>query len=145
MLDFGWIELAVIAVIALMVIGPKDLPKVLRTLGQWTRKLRSLAREFQSHVDEVIRDSELEDVRDGINKARRTNVGQSINKMVDPDGRVARDLNDFGRDPARRPARGEAAEAGTPGRPLDHTGAGDPTGPTAAGTETKNKTKTDED
>jgi sec-independent protein translocase protein TatB len=123
MLDLGWTELAIVAVIALMVIGPKDLPKVLRTLGQWTRRLRGLAREFQGHIDDVIRDSELEDVRDGFKKARRTNIGDSINKMVDPDGTVSRDLNDIGRRPGA--GRSEGAKRET----LDYDGAGDPTGP----------------
>ncbi|MQX35573.1 Sec-independent protein translocase protein TatB [Roseospira navarrensis] len=123
MLDLGWTELAIVAVIALMVIGPKDLPKVLRTLGQWTRRLRGLAREFQGHIDEVIRDAELDDVRDGIKKARRTNIGSSINKMVDPDGTVTRELNDIG----RRPGGGRTGE--TRKQTLDYDGAGDPTGP----------------
>jgi len=123
MLDFGWTELALIAIVALMVIGPKDLPKVLRTLGQWSRRLRGLAREFQGHIDDVIRDSELEDVRDGIKKTRRTNLGQTINKMVDPDGTVTRDLNNIGRE-------GTSRVRSTPRKdPLDYDGAGDPTGP----------------
>jgi len=123
MLDFGWTELAIIAVIALMVIGPKDLPKVLRTMGQWTRRLRGLAREFQGHIDDVIRDSDLEDVRDGVNKARRTNIGSSLNKMVDPDGSVAKEMNDIDR-------KANTVGTGSKSRPtLDHEGAGDPTGP----------------
>ncbi|KAA5606885.1 twin-arginine translocase subunit TatB [Roseospira marina] len=125
MLDFGWTELAVIAVIALVVIGPKDLPKVLRTMGQWTRRLRGLAREFQGHIDDVIREAELDDVRDGIKKARRTNIGQSINKMVDPDGTVTRELNDIGRDGGRRRTATPARET------LDHGEGVDPTGPAA--------------
>lgn len=120
MLDLGWTELAIVAVIALMVIGPKDLPKVLRTLGQWTRRLRGLAREFQGHIDDVIRDSELEDVRDGLKKARRTNIGESINKMVDPDGTVTREMNDIGRRPGAGGSRKDT---------LNYDGAGDPTGP----------------
>jgi sec-independent protein translocase protein TatB len=123
MLDFGWTELAIIAVIALMVIGPKDLPKVLRTMGQWTRRLRGLAREFQGHIDDVIRESDLEDVRDGVNKVRRTNIGSAVNKMVDPDGRVAKEMGDIDR-------KARAAGTNPKASPdLDHEGAGDPTGP----------------
>jgi len=144
MLDLGWTELALVAIVALMVIGPKDLPKVLRTLGQWSRRLRGLAREFQGHIDDVIRDSELEDVRDSIKKTRRTNLGQTINKMVDPDGTVTRDLNNIGRESA---SRGRSAPRKDP---LDYDGAGDPTGPAKpeqvpAPTNPEIKTKTGED
>ena len=51
MFDIAWSELGVIAVVALVVIGPKDLPRVLRTMGQWTSKARSMAREFQSGLE----------------------------------------------------------------------------------------------
>jgi sec-independent protein translocase protein TatB len=131
MFDFGWTELAVIGIVALLIIGPKDLPKVLRTLGQWSRRLRGLAREFQGHVDDVIREAELEDVRDGVNKVRRKNIGQSINKMVDPDGRVARELDEVDRAARRRPTRkapssdGDGATAradATPPTPKSNSG-----------------------
>lgn len=136
MLDLGWVELAVVAVIALLVIGPKDLPKVLRTLGQWTRRLRSLARDFQGHVDDMIRDSELEDLRDGVNTVRGRNLGKTLNKMVDPDGSLAKDLDEV-EQRARQAApagRDGGQGAGGRGTVLDH-GAEDPTGPapTASG------------
>ncbi|MCC7045765.1 MAG: twin-arginine translocase subunit TatB [Alphaproteobacteria bacterium] len=58
MFDIGWSELAVIAAVAIVVIGPKDLPLALKTVGQWVAKARSLAREFQGSVDEMIREAE---------------------------------------------------------------------------------------
>jgi sec-independent protein translocase protein TatB len=58
MLDIGWSELAVIAAVAIIVIGPKDLPLALKAVGQWVAKARSLAREFQGSVDEMIREAE---------------------------------------------------------------------------------------
>ena len=129
MLDLGWIELAVVAVIALLVIGPKDLPKVLRTLGQWTRRLRSVARDFQGHVDDMIRESDLEDLRDGVNTVRGRNLGKTLNKMVDPDGRVSKELDEVER--RARQAGATARDSGTGpggrGTVLDH-GTEDPTG-----------------
>jgi sec-independent protein translocase protein TatB len=58
MFDIGWSELAVIAAVAIIVIGPKDLPLALKTVGQWVAKARGLAREFQGSVDEMIREAE---------------------------------------------------------------------------------------
>jgi len=131
MLDLGWTELAVVAVIALLVIGPKDLPKVLRTMGQWTRRLRSLAREFQGHVDDMIRESELDELRDSVNTVRGRNLGKTINKMVDPDGRMTEDLNEIDRKARAIGTKG----GGGRGTVLNH-GSGDPTGPSLAKTTT---------
>ena len=63
MLDMSWGEVMVIGGVALIVIGPKDLPKALRTVGQMTAKLRRLAGEFQSQFNEAMREAELDEVR----------------------------------------------------------------------------------
>ena len=63
MFDIGWDELLLIALVALVVIGPKELPGVLRTLGQWVAKARTLAGEFRSHVDDMIREAGVEDMK----------------------------------------------------------------------------------
>ena len=63
MLDFAWSELMVIGVVTLVVVGPKDLPFVLRTAGRWMGKARAMAREFRSNVDVMIREAELPDVQ----------------------------------------------------------------------------------
>ena len=68
MFDFAWSELTVIGVVALIVIGPKDLPKALRVAGQVARRARALAREFQNTFDEVIREAELDGIRDNMKK-----------------------------------------------------------------------------
>jgi sec-independent protein translocase protein TatB len=86
MFDIGWSEIAVIAVVALIVIGPKDLPGVLRTVGIWVRKARMMAREFQGHVDDMIREAELEDVRRQANELRNLNIGREVEKAIDPTG-----------------------------------------------------------
>ena len=62
MFEIGWSELLLIAVVALIAIGPKELPTVLRTLGQWMRKLRHMASEFQSQFQEVMREAEMADL-----------------------------------------------------------------------------------
>lgn len=63
MFDIAWSELALIGGVALVVIGPKDLPKVMRTMGQWTRKARLLAGEFQRNIDDMMRESELAEMK----------------------------------------------------------------------------------
>ncbi|MDF2495215.1 Sec-independent protein translocase protein TatB [Sphingomonas sp.] len=59
MLDFNISEMAVVAVVALLVIGPKDLPKALRVMGYWVGKARGVARQFRAGFDEMVREAEL--------------------------------------------------------------------------------------
>jgi len=73
MFGFAWSEIILIGAVALVVIGPKDLPRVMRTAGQWSRKLRVLAGDFQRHVDDMVRQAELDEVKREAEKAM--NVG----------------------------------------------------------------------
>jgi sec-independent protein translocase protein TatB len=63
MFDIAWGEFVVIAVVALIVIGPKELPAVLRAIGQWTVKIRRMAAEFQGQFQEALREAEMADLR----------------------------------------------------------------------------------
>src|SRR6476469_1218729 len=63
MFEIGWGELLIIGIVALIAIGPKELPGVLRTLGQWMSKLRRRASEFQSQLHEAMREAELADLK----------------------------------------------------------------------------------
>ena len=63
MFDIGWTEILIIAVVAIIVVGPKDLPRMLRTLGRYAGQLRRTAGEFRSQFDDAIRDSELDELR----------------------------------------------------------------------------------
>jgi sec-independent protein translocase protein TatB len=63
MFDIGWGELVVIGIVALIVIGPKELPTVMRTAGQWMGKIRRMASEFQSQFQEALREAELSDLK----------------------------------------------------------------------------------
>tara|TARA_Y100001001_G_scaffold163184_1_gene191568 strand:- start:1066 stop:1515 length:450 start_codon:yes stop_codon:yes gene_type:complete len=74
MFDIGWPELFLIAVVVLLVVGPKELPKVLRNVGTWINKAKVVTREFRTHVDDMIRESELEEVREEINTAGQMNL-----------------------------------------------------------------------
>jgi sec-independent protein translocase protein TatB len=97
MFDIGWTEMAVIALVALMVIGPKDLPRVMRMAGQWARKARSLSREFQSGLDEMMRETELDEARKTIESAGRTNIDKLVGDTVDPTGAVSKEMRDIDR------------------------------------------------
>lgn len=88
MFDIGWPEFAVILIVALIVIGPKDLPRALHTVGKWVRKARMLAREFQGSIDDMVRQAELEDLKKQVEQARSFNIKDQLEKAVDPDGGV---------------------------------------------------------
>jgi sec-independent protein translocase protein TatB len=79
MFDIGWSEIVVIGVVALIVIGPKELPAVLRAIGQWTTKIRRMAGEFQSQFQEAMREAEMADLK----------------KQVDELGDAAKGISDF--------------------------------------------------
>lgn len=63
MFDIGWSELLLVAVLAIIFVGPKDLPKLMRTLGQYTAKMRAMAREFQNSFEDLARETEIEELR----------------------------------------------------------------------------------
>jgi len=71
MFDIAWGEFVVIAVVALIVIGPKELPAVLRAIGQWTAKIRRMAAEFQGQFQEALREAEMADLKKEVDDAAR--------------------------------------------------------------------------
>lgn len=93
MFDLGWSEMAVIVLVALVVIGPKDLPRVAREIGKWTAKARSMARDFQRSLDDMAREADLQDIKAELDKATSGNLGKTIENMVDPGGELSRALN----------------------------------------------------
>ncbi len=97
MFDIAWSELMLIAVVALVVIGPKDLPKAIFTLGKWVRKARVVAREFQTHIDDMMRETELDELRREALKTRDMNIKKMMEDTIDPKGEVSKafevDLN----------------------------------------------------
>src|SRR5579864_8042279 len=80
--DIGWPELMLIGVVALVVIGPKDLPAALRVAGYWVRKARTMSREFQSHFEQMMREAELDEVRQELKKVTEINLDHEANKIM---------------------------------------------------------------
>lgn len=120
MLDIGWSELAVVAVLALLVIGPKDLPGVMRTVGRWMQKARNVSREFQSSVDDMVREAELEDARKALDSAKSMNVQSAIENTIDPTGEVKESALELDREARREdPDETTPAEASPKSEPGD--------------------------
>src|SRR5215472_10458087 len=91
MFDISWTEFLLIGVVALIVIGPKELPAVMRSLGQWTRKIRSLAADFQNQFHEAMREAEMADLKKQVD-----DVATGI-KEYDPLKDVRADVESIGK------------------------------------------------
>lgn len=102
MLGLDWTELALIAVVAVVVIGPKDLPEAVRGIARGIQKLRRMAGEFQGQLDEVVREAKLEDVRQQINEIRNFDFRSVVEREIDRDGTLRKT---FTEDPIGDPLR----------------------------------------
>jgi sec-independent protein translocase protein TatB len=86
MFGFSWAEIGLIMAVALIAIGPKDLPVAIRTITKMVKKARGMAAEFQGHVDEMMRDANLSEVKQEIDKLRQFDFKSAAEKALDPDG-----------------------------------------------------------
>ncbi len=82
MFDIGWSEILVLAVLAIIVVGPKDLPVMLRNIGRYTAKMRSMAREFQDGISDMARETELSELRDLKKNLSEISPTQQVKKLV---------------------------------------------------------------
>jgi sec-independent protein translocase protein TatB len=117
MFDIGWTEMALVAVVALFVVGPKELPHLLYKLAGYWKKVRGMAREFQSGIDDIIREAELDDLRKQVNSSHSNPTDFLENKISSPksDGK-----NTESKPKAEKPA--EKADT-TAAKPATTTGA----------------------
>ena len=104
MIDLAWSEIALIAVVALVIIGPKDLPEAVRGVARGIQKLRRMAGEFRSQADELVREANLDELRQQIHDVRNFNVRDEFEKAVDKDGSIRRSFDDPLRDTYTPPA-----------------------------------------
>jgi sec-independent protein translocase protein TatB len=120
MFDIGWSEMLVIALVALVVLGPKELPGALKTFAYWMKQARKLAREFQSGIDDIVREAELDEAKKAIQSATSMNIGREIEKTVDPTGEIKKAMEEdkpAASAPALSPAPAVAPTPSVPASP----------------------------
>lgn len=125
MLDIGWTELLIIAVVAIIVVGPKDLPRMLRSLGRTAGQLKRTANEFREQFDDALRESELDELRTTMDDVKDLNpvnqIKNSISEGFDPLRETADDLKSeieelgagAGTEASQAPSQTDMAETGT--------------------------------
>ena len=109
MFDIGWVEMMIVVVVMIVVIGPKDLPVVLHTMGRWIARVRAMARNFQDSIEEIAEDAGLEDMRDDVRSIRDFSIEDEIEKTIDPEGEMREGIAG---DPAKALESGEDSDAG---------------------------------
>ncbi len=123
MLDIGWSELLVVAIVAIVVVGPKDLPKLMRTVGFYAGKVRRMAADFQRQFNDAMAESEADEVRKNL-EAIRANMGTTDDfaaltdkpLMTGDPPRTALGAPPLGTQPAEEPARPKRASAKAPAK-----------------------------
>jgi sec-independent protein translocase protein TatB len=95
MFDIGWTEMALIAVVAVVVIGPKELPKVMREVGQWVARARAMSRTFMDQLEEMSRDTGLDDVRKDLQSIGQIDPKKTLERTIDPEGVIERQMADL--------------------------------------------------
>ena len=95
MFDIGWQELFLVAVITILVVGPKELPRVLKTVVAGVRKVRGLANDFQRGIDELARETELDDIRKNLEKAADIDLERELEETIDPTGNLTNTMHEL--------------------------------------------------
>ncbi|GBR04204.1 twin-arginine translocase subunit TatB [Asaia siamensis] len=111
MFDFSWSEIALIVIVALVFIGPKDMPTAIRAVSRGLKAVRRMASEFQGHVDEMVREADLGEARDHLRDLKRFDFRDRIARTIDSDQTISKSL-DF-RPPPSLSAPASASVAST--------------------------------
>ena len=114
MFDIGWGELVVIGVVALIAIGPKELPGVLRTTGLWMGKIRRMANEFQDQFREAMREAEMDDLKKKVDEMSASNFTN-----FDPIGTVRKEFENLVSDPLQKVTASDPSAPTTPSAPAE--------------------------
>ena len=103
MFDLGWSKLIIIAMLAIVVVGPKDLPALLRTIGKFVSQIRRQADEFRRQFDEAMRDTELDQIRKDVEEIKSSteatvrDIGRSAEESVKPLEAAASEITEIGK------------------------------------------------
>lgn len=92
MFDVGWSEILVIALVLIIVVGPKDLPPMLRTFGRMAARLRGMANEFKGQFDQALREADLDDVRSGLSEVSKLNPTNTLRDAINPIRQLGQDI-----------------------------------------------------
>ena len=92
MFDIGWPELMVVAIVLIVVVGPKDLPRMLRTFGKTSSKLRGMAGDFRRQFDDALKEAELDEVKSVIDSARKMDPTADIRKQLNPLNKIGDEI-----------------------------------------------------
>ncbi|RMF08055.1 MAG: twin-arginine translocase subunit TatB [Alphaproteobacteria bacterium] len=132
MFDIGWTEILIIAVVAIIVVGPKDLPRMLRTLGRYAGKMKRAASDFREQFDDALRESELKELQSTVSDIGDLNpvnqIRDSVTESLDPLKKTAEDIKGGieKKEPkgdAPAPASGAAAKAAKKAKPSSKSAA----------------------
>ncbi|GHC62820.1 Sec-independent protein translocase protein TatB [Limoniibacter endophyticus] len=119
MFDIGWSEMLVIGILLIVVVGPKDLPRVLRAFGQATKKMRGMAGEFQRQFNQAMDEAELSELRKDVNELRSLNPKSQIQKHLNPLREAADDLKKTMDEPGKTAVPSEPLKGGREGDALE--------------------------
>lgn len=89
----SWWEISIVGLMMILVLGPKELPHAMRTIARFMRKARRLASEFQGHMDDLVREADLDEVRKTVTSIKNQDVGAVIGQAVDPTGDLTREID----------------------------------------------------
>lgn len=118
MFDLAWGEIFVVGLVAVLVLGPKELPQAMRTFAKALRKVRNLGSEFQGHFNEMLREAELDEVRKQVQKFSQTSLTEHVTNYIDPKGEISKEVQSTFQDPdAPLPAPSTEPVTNVPGAP----------------------------
>jgi sec-independent protein translocase protein TatB len=111
MFDISWSHLMVVLVVAIVVIGPKDLPRVLRAVGRWSGQVKRMARDFQNQFNEALREAELDSLKKDVEDIAKIDPMADVhNEMAKTNAEIMTELNKPAVDPAAPAPAGAAAD-----------------------------------
>lgn len=119
MFDLGWSELLLIGIVILVALGPKELPQAMRMLGGVLRKVRSLSSEMHRQMDDLIREAELQDLKEQAQKISPAALNSQARSLLDPDGSVERTIASMPPSPGiAAPVASSVASVSPPAAPV---------------------------